>query len=233
MSFRSGRVARHRTVRTDGPDPLSRCPVRRRSPTSGSSRRSALQAHGDPPAVRREVWALATRFRSARSRRWRSPNTRGAGPRGTRNSTVWFRPPRADGSWRRPTRRVRSRRTGEAGVRSCRLDSVRGRGSRRLRCCIRSALRSIVSSIVRRCSAVDRTLGRATARERSHDGDRRAQLMGDDRQEVGSHPLQVLHRHGGVGPDPVSISRRPRLERTYSRPGIPGRRGSDPGIPTQ
>ena len=36
--------------------------------------------------------------------------------------------------------------------------------------------------------------------ERSHHRDRRPELMGDDRQEVGPHPLQVLQGHRGLSP---------------------------------
>ena len=41
------------------------------------------------------------------------------------------------------------------------------------------------------------------ARQRAHHRDRCPQLVRDDGQEVGTHPLKVLHGHGGISPGTV------------------------------
>ena len=110
-----------------------------------------------------------------------------------------------------------SRRTGEAGVRSSRPDSGRGRGSRRSRCCIRSAFRSIVSSIVRRCSAVGSDAGSSSkpVSVRITVIGVRSSCAMIERKSVRIRSRSFMGTAASVQ-EPCSTRRCPRLERTYS-----------------
>ena len=91
-----------------------------------------------------------------------------------------------------------------------------------MRCCIRSAFRSIVSSIVRRCSAVGSDDGSSSSPVSVRItviGVRSSCAMMDSKS-VRSRSRSFIGPAESIQA-PCSTRRRPRLERTYSRTGAP------------
>ena len=197
------RAGRRRTARTGTPGPPSGMP----GPSSVTDQRTRPSRRSGPAGARSRPssganrWALATRLSRARSRRGRSPKTRWARPSGKSSVTVW---PRCSASGRIV---AAADSASSRGVERAELESDRARP-------VAGEVEDLADQVLHPLGVALHRLehrpallvGRVRRRieqqagERPHHGDRRPQLVGDDRQEVRPHPLQVLHRHRGVGP---------------------------------
>ena len=152
---------RRRTVRTAAPDPSAAMPgpasitLQRTSPVATWRTRTVTR----PPSGE-NLRAFDTRFSRARSSRGRSPKTCGPGPVGRVDRRAPGRAGRPAGGRRDTTAEARSVASNRRSW--SRMDPDRNRARSRMSPisrCIRSALRSMVSSIAVRCSSVGWELG--------------------------------------------------------------------------
>ena len=181
-------------------------------------RRGARRAGAPHRAVGEKRWALATRLTSACSSRRRSPNTCVLG----RDGGIEHDPLAGAG---RERRHHRGGRLGErdrakpaqlerdaAGTEARQLEDVADEPLHPIGVAL-DRLRSVV-----RCSSVGsdaRVEQQADAR--AHGGQRRPQLVGDRRQQVGPQPLELVQRDTASPPLTGLDVRVPRVVGTYRR----------------